>query len=280
MPVFFRTVGTVRGPSFFVERGGRGLRGVAMSVTVAVVERADGLVLIDTGWSRAQCAFPDDDPGLIERVALGMSVRPEDAIASQLISCGYDPADVRHVVATHLHRDHFDGARDFPNAEKHVAAAEWAVLETGRRGYSPSLSALPRVRRHAVDGPAALGFPRSADLFGDGSVLLLDARGHTAGSVAVAVALDDGWVLHAGDAAMFARDFREDDALPPSRYMRFLSWDLPAQRRSYGYLREAESAHGARVLTSHDHARFDELPHTKDDAWALRGDKRKGRRKG
>lgn len=279
MPVFFRSVGTVGGPSFFVERGGRGLRGVRMSVTVAVVERPDGLCLIDTGWSRAQCAFPDDDPGLARRVALGMQVRPEDAIASQLISCGYDPADVKHVVATHLHMDHMDGARDFPGAEKHVARAEWSALERGAQGYSPALARVPRVTQHAIEGPAALGFPRSEDLFGDGSVLLLDARGHTAGSVAVAVALDEGWLLHAGDAAMFTRDYREDAGLPPSLYMRFLSWDLPAQRRTYGYLREAEADHGARVVTSHDLARYDSLPHAKEEAWALRGDKRKGRKK-
>lgn len=277
MPVFFRTVGALGGPSFFLERGGRGLGGVGLSLTVAVVERPDGLCLIDTGWSRAQCAFPEENPGRLSGAFLGLSVRPEDALASQLISCGYDPRDVRHVVATHAHRDHIDGVVDFPSAQLHVAEAE---RRTRRHGRSPALEAFGRVRRFELQGPAALGFPRSEDLFGDGAVLLLDASGHTPGSTAVAVALDEGWLVHAGDAAMFVRDYREDATLPVSPYMRAVAWDLAQQRERYGSLRAAESEHGARVVTSHDRACFDALPSTREAGWLLRGERRKGRRKG
>lgn len=277
MPVFFRTVGTLSGPSFILERGGRGLGAVSMSLTVAVVERPDGICLIDTGWSRAQCAFTRDDPGLLHAAAIGMSVRPEDAVSSQLISCGYDPRDVRHLIATHAHRDHIDGAVDFPDAELHFAESERRTRSLGR---SRALERAQKPRPFAVQGPAALGFARSHDLFGDGSVLLLDAGGHTPGSTAVAVALDQGWLIHAGDAAMFMRDFRDDLTLPPSPYMRVVAWDLARQREGYASLRAAESSHAARVVTSHDRARFDELPHSRDDGWLLRGERRKARRKG
>jgi glyoxylase-like metal-dependent hydrolase (beta-lactamase superfamily II) len=276
MPVFFRTVGALGGPSFFIERGGRGLHAIALSLTVAVIERPAGLCVIDTGWSRAQCAFPHDDPGALHAAFLGMRVKPEDALASQLLSCGYDPGDVRDVIATHGHRDHVDGVVDFPKATVHLTDTE---LRVPRPGVSKALTRAGKLAVHALKGPAALGFLRSHDVFGDGSVLLLDAAGHTPGSAAVAVALDEGWMIHAGDAAMFARDYRDDASLPPSPYMRVMGWDMARQREGFARLRAAERDHGARVVTSHDRAGFDALPHTKEEGWTLRGEKKK-RRKG
>lgn len=267
MTVLFRTTGTLRGPAFFLKRGGGGLGAVRMPVTVAVIERPDGLVLVDTGWSRRACAWPDVDPGRAAKLFLGLDVKPEDALASQLLSLGYAPGDVRHIVATHLHLDHVSGAVDFPSATVHCAEAEWEALRAGRRGYDARALELPRVERHTPRGAAALGFPASHDLFGDGTVLLLDASGHTAGSLAVGVKLQAGWALHAGDAAMFAEDFRMDDAAPASLYMRAMNWDLAAQRASYGRLREAEGGHGASVVPSHDLGVYESLPHTREDAW-------------
>lgn len=267
MTVLFRTTGTMKGPAFFLKRGGGGLSSVRMPVTVAVIERPDGLVLVDTGWSRRACAWPETDPGRAAKLFLGLDVKPEDALASQLLSLGYAPGDVRHVVATHLHVDHVSGAVDFPSATVHCAEAEWDVLRRGRRGYDPRALELPRVERHAPRGPAALGFPASHDLFGDGTVLLLDARGHTAGSLAVAVKLQSGWALHVGDAAMFAEDFRMDDAAPASLYMRAMNWDVAAQREAFGRIRAAERDHGARVVPSHDLGVYESLPRTREEAW-------------
>lgn len=277
MSVFFRTTGTVSGPEFFLRPGSRSLRSVQMPVTVAIVERPDGLVLIDTGWSRRTCAFPDDDPGLAQRLLLGLSVKPEDALASQLISLGYAPSDVRHVIATHLHSDHVGGAVDFDRAQFHVASREWDAAASGLLGgYSVPRDRFARVERHDLDGPPALGFPFSKDLFGDGTVLLLDGRGHTAGSTAVAVKLQDGWMLHAGDAAQRTAEYRADDAAPSSLYTRFMSWNLAEQRRTYGLLRGAESTENARVVVSHDAELLATLPTTKETGWAAAWDKRKG----
>ena len=52
MSVFFRTTGTMGGPEFFVRPSSRSLRDLRIPVIVAVIERPDGLVLVDTGWSR------------------------------------------------------------------------------------------------------------------------------------------------------------------------------------------------------------------------------------
>jgi len=245
-----------------------------MPVAVAVVERRDGLVLIDAGWSRRTCAFPDDDPGLVLRHLLGLDVKPEDAIASQLLSLGYNPGDVKHIVATHLHLDHVGGAFDFPLATLHVAAPEWPSLGLGRlRGYVPELKTRDRVALHDYDGPGALGFASSHDLFGDGSVLLLDARGHSTGSAAVAVRLADGWALHAGDAAYFADEYRDPTPRRPSLSQRISSWNFGIQQGTFARLRAAEAEPGVRVVLSHDASVFEPLPHTRETAWPCAWDR-------
>lgn len=277
MSVFFRTTGTMGGPEFFVRPSSHSLRAVRIPVIVAVIERPDGLVLIDAGWSRRTCAFPGDDPGLAHSLLLGLSVKPEDALASQLISLGYTPSDVRHVVATHLHADHVGGVVDFDRATVHVHDRELDATARGLRGgYSSAVRSLPRVTPYSLDGAPALGFPFSKDLFGDGSVLLLDGRGHTAGSVVVAVKLQDGWALHAGDAAQYVGEYRADDGAPPSLYARAMSWNLSEQRRTYGLLRGAEASLDARVVVSHDPDLLSSLPTTKETAWPCAWDRRKG----
>ncbi len=279
MTVFFRTTGTVAGPEFFLRRRGGGLKRVRLPVTVALIERPDGLVLVDTGWSRRTCAFPQDDPGRATALFLGLEVHAEDAMASQVIGAGYSPDDVKHIVATHLHTDHVGGVVDFPRATLHATRTEWDALGGGRlRGYDTRLRDLsPRTKLHDLTGEPALGFGASHDLFGDGTVLLLDAGGHTAGSVAVAVRLEQGWFIHAGDAAMFREDYRDEMAGGRSLYARVNTRDPVRQRTSWRALHEAERVHEARVVPSHDPAVFETLPHTREDGWKTAWDKKPGR---
>lgn len=273
MPVLFRTTGTVSGPAFALQRRTPirdAFRRVRMPVTCAIVERPDGLVLVDTGWSRAQCAFPHQDPGLISQVTLGLELRAEDALASQLISLGYDPGDVKHIVATHLHVDHIGGAVDFPRATIHTTPAEWNARTLGRyRGYDPRLASLAdRIQAHTLHDEPHIGFARSVDLFGDGSMFLLDAAGHTAGSVAVAIKLnDEGWCVHAGDACMFIAQLDDASVDEVSLYARVTSHDLGKQRAAFTSLQRAVREHGARVVPSHDPEVYAKLPTTKEASW-------------
>jgi glyoxylase-like metal-dependent hydrolase (beta-lactamase superfamily II) len=132
-----------------------------------------------------------------------------EVAVNQVRALGYDPADVRHILVTHLDPDHAGGLADFPDAQVHVHAAEHrAALArrsmADRNRYRPGLwDHDPRWALHDVDG--------GDDWFGFASVRPLDESwpdirlvrlaGHTAGHVGVAVPTDAGkWLLHAGDA--------------------------------------------------------------------------------
>lgn len=274
MPVLFRTTGTIAGPSILLRSQPTlrdAIRRTRVPIMCAVMERADGLVLINAGWSRAQCAFPFDDPGWIFQLATGMDVHAEDALASQLITLGYDPHDVRHVIATDLRMPHIGGVIDFPAATLHTTPAEWrsAMARGSLGGYPHDMSRFAdRVRMHAFTSGARLGFTRSHDVFGDGTVLMLDASGHTAGSLAIAVQLEAGWLVHAGGACLSVSQIAK-----PPLFSRLIAHDRRDQRETIDALERARTTFAARVVCTHDPEDFVSLPMVREDAWPTVWDK-------
>jgi N-acyl homoserine lactone hydrolase len=55
-----------------------------------------------------------------------------------------------------------------------------------------TVSADHEIREYAFEGPAFLGFRSSYDFYGDGSVVIVPAGGHTPGSVMIFVAVPSG----------------------------------------------------------------------------------------
>ncbi|GAA4204581.1 MBL fold metallo-hydrolase [Actinocatenispora rupis] len=168
-----------------------------------LVETDTDLVLVDTGFGLLDVREPD---------VLGAEFRgwaqprldPDRTAVRQLARLGLDPADVRHVVPTHLHVDHSGGLPDFPYATVHVAAAELASA-----GEHPHWAHGPRWQPYEEGGEPWFGFATAKQPAGlpDG-IRLVPLAGHTPGHTAVAVRDGDGWLLHAGDAYFFHGELR------------------------------------------------------------------------
>lgn len=129
------------------------------------------------------------------------SRRPTSTVAA-LDRAGIPPESLDLAIATHLHWDHVSGLVDLPGLPLLTHAAEWRAAVEGLAIPAGIRDALAgrEIRLVDLDGPAVLSFGRSHDLLGDGSVVLLDLAGHTAGSVGVLLATHAGPVLIAGDA--------------------------------------------------------------------------------
>ena len=181
----------------YMQRGGRAAR-LRMPISAYVVEHPEeGLLLIDTGLGRASAESLDHYPGraAARRTGLRLLAGP---VADRLADIGARPEDVRTIVVTHLHTDHAGGIADFPGAELVIDSREWAAGATHQelRAYNPAAYSAHPNRRDLVydDGPVG-PFESSADLFGDGSVLLLPTPGHSPGHTSALVATASGRVL-------------------------------------------------------------------------------------
>jgi glyoxylase-like metal-dependent hydrolase (beta-lactamase superfamily II) len=112
--------------------------------------------------------------------------------ADQLEAAGYDPTRLRAIVLTHAHWDHISGVPDFPGIPVLLTRAERDFIDVGKNmGLARSI-ADANYHVYDFDGGPYLGFARSRDVYGDGSLVVVPAPGHTPGSIIAFMALPDG----------------------------------------------------------------------------------------
>lgn len=196
------------------------LRRAEMVCHCLLIETPQGLVLVDTGLGTSDVDDPRSSLPRPFRMITGPVLDRAETAVAQVSQLGFDPADVRHVVLTHLDLDHAGGLRDFPRARVHVHGPELRAA-TGRRApvrYRPV---------HWAHGPDWVGYdqPAGERWFGFDAVrslqglpeeiLLLPLPGHTVGHAGVAVDTGDHWLLHAGDAYFSHRQLAPAPSAPP-----------------------------------------------------------------
>lgn len=188
----------------------------------------------------------------------------------QIERLGLDPADVRHIVLTHLDFDHAGGLEDFPQATIHVMDAEYRAASGPRRGFVSRNRYRPAQwdevltwRRYGIAGEGWLGFDAVRDLEGlPPEILLVPLPGHTWGHAGVALQTSQGWLLHAGDAYFYRDEMRGADprCTPGLRaYQAMMEVDRKArlvnQQRLWRL--SCENRDSVRVLCAHDRVEFD-----------------------
>jgi glyoxylase-like metal-dependent hydrolase (beta-lactamase superfamily II) len=151
---------------------------------------------------------------------LRVAVSPPKNVVPTVAALEETTAGLDFALPTHAHWDHVCGLLDLPNLPVHLHARERDWVMTGAvapvGGVRDSLRDRPTVT-YELDGPPVLTFTSSHDLFGDGSVVLVDLGGHTPGSVGVLLHTPEGWSLLAGDAAWHTyqiEDIRQKASYP------------------------------------------------------------------
>ncbi|MEZ4449913.1 MAG: MBL fold metallo-hydrolase [Nannocystaceae bacterium] len=190
MAVFQLPTGVIHRSAGFAYRGGSILDRRDFAMTALLVRHPRGDLLIDTGLGRDVEAHLEAMPWLfraITRYDRGASA------AEQLAAAGYDRRRLKGVVLTHAHWDHVSGLPELAGAPVWVPAEERRFIAEGGdlTAVARGIADLALTEVEFADREY-LGFPRSHDVYGDGSVVIVHAPGHTPGSVIVFLALPDG----------------------------------------------------------------------------------------
>ena len=228
-----------------------------------LVERPEGLLLVDTGFGAADCADPQR-LGRPFRAAVRPVLDPAETAIAQVRALGHDPGDVTDIVLTHLDLDHVGGLADFPHARVHVFSDE---LDAALHPTAREKARYPAVQRahgphwveHDVPGDSWFGFGSVTALSDD--VLLVPLQGHTRGHCGVAVRRPDGgWLLHAGDSYFHASEKQTPPAAPFSLRAFQVLMAVQNRRRvaNAERLRELQRSHGDEVtiFCAHDASEY------------------------
>ena len=185
-----------------------------------LIETHKELILVDTGLSSKDLENTGR-MGLYGRL-MGVRPNPDESAKHQIERLGYQPKDVRHIICTHLDRDHASGLSDFPSANIHVTLAEKdaclnpQTFAEKHRYHKPYFSHDPKwitYERFINDG--WYGLNCVTELVGlPPEIVLIPLPGHTRGHCGVAVNTKNKWILHCGDAYYIKEELRQIEGPP------------------------------------------------------------------
>lgn len=263
--------GTLRPPGGRLVNGSESPRAAARLVChCLVVETEQGLILVDAGFGERDLGARGRGHRLQLRL-LGAALGEDEPAARQLRRLGLDPADVRHIVLTHLDVDHVGGLADFPRARVHVYVDEFEAAMrpqtlAERSRYRPVTWAhRPRWVLHRAEGERWFGFEAVRQIQGlPPEVLLLPLFGHSRGHCAVAVDTPQGWLVHAGDAYFHAGEMNPHHPFCTpglAVFQRAVAMDDEARLANQARLRSLVRDHGdeVSVFSAHDPSEFERL---------------------
>lgn len=187
MALYQLPTGTYETRAAFAFKGGSFRDKRSFAATAVLVRHPEGDLLIDAGFGADVAAHVKAQPRLARAPYKAIGT-----VSDQFDAAGYDRGRLSGVLLTHAHWDHVGGldqlrAPIWMNESELRYAAEdgdGKVYRTVSQGH--------KIRQYEFDDKPYLGFSSSYDVYGDGSVAVVLAGGHTTGSVIVFVTLPTG----------------------------------------------------------------------------------------
>lgn len=161
------------------------------SIGGILVQHPKGTLLFDAGFGPSVAEHFRIGTPLLLRMASKFD--RQTTVADELRKAGIPPSALTAVVLTHAHWDHVSGLESLPGVPVWVSPAEMAFVRGEDRAgaLARHLGTSTWQTYDFADGPYR-GFPKSRDVFDDGSVVLVPVGGHTPGSVIAFISLPDG----------------------------------------------------------------------------------------
>lgn len=197
-----------------------------------VIRHGDDVLVWDTGFPKGSAP-----------------TSPKQTIPELLGQLDITPAQVKYVGLSHSHGDHIGQANLFPQATLLVGKGDWEVLSDAK--VTPNQSA---IAPWLSGGSKVEPLTADKDVFGDGSVIILNMPGHTPGHRSLLVRLKGmGNVLLTGDLAHFHENY-DSNGVPS------FNTDRAATLASLDRFKQIAKNLKATVIIQHDQRDIGKLP--------------------
>jgi N-acyl homoserine lactone hydrolase len=225
---------------------------IMVPVGFYLIRHPKGDVMFDTG---------DNDKIIADQTYWGpmasmldKGVQADLAIDTQLAKAGVKPADIKYVILGHMHLDHAGNVGKFPNAtivvqRDEIINAFWPPTAYAGPYITSDFSML-----RAETGAGSAGrqptieLNGDLDLFGDGSIYIHRAAGHTPGSQLAVVRLPKtGTVVLTSDTCYLQENLQKD-ILPSIG----LTYSPTEMLNGYAYIKRVRDTEKGDVLMAHD----------------------------
>lgn len=210
-----------------------------------LIRHPHGDLIWDTGFPDALAAGPMND--------MGGTISRHTTLVASLQQLGLTPADIEYVSFSHSHGDHVGNGNLFAAHSTWIVDADERayMFRSQARADTQSFSAynqLETARTQVIEGDG------DYDVFGDGSVVIIQAPGHTPGHTILQVRLAHaGTVLITGDM-WHLRESRERRLVP------VFNTDRAQTLASMDKVERIAAQTHARVIREHVQEDFDALP--------------------
>ncbi|MGH7298985.1 MAG: N-acyl homoserine lactonase family protein, partial [Candidatus Rokuibacteriota bacterium] len=244
MRLYVFTSGSLGGfPKAALQIGGKGNIDWA-PVSFYVIKHPKGNVMFDTGNNDKTITNADGWWGPLAK-GFGLKMTQNDAIPVQLAKIGLKTSDIKYVVAGHMHLDHGGNVSQFPNSTLVVQNDEMKAAWWPDPGYSiyyipGDFADTKKMNVVRLEG--------DLDLFGDRSIEIRRAPGHTPGSQFAVVRLPKtGTVILTSDV-VYLKESLDKNLIAPIPG----TWSPMAAYASYQKIRLVRDGEKASIFYGHD----------------------------
>jgi N-acyl homoserine lactone hydrolase len=223
------------------------VKATEMVVPCYLVVHPKGTMIWDTGVI-ADSAFKADGSPVTQ--GTGVIMGATKPLKAQLAAVGYKPSDITYLGLSHYHSDHTANANDY-------AGSTWLVHQEERDFMfgPPQQGAIMATASFSAlkDAKTTILKADDYDVFGDKTVIIKFAPGHTPGHQVLFLNLaKTGPVLVAGDLYHYPEE-RTTGNVPTFEYNKEQS--LASRAKIEGFLKQSK----AQLWIEHDKATFDTL---------------------
>ncbi len=176
---------------------------------------------------------------------------PKSSLVEQLAQLHLTPEQITFVGISHYHGDHVGQVASFPEATLLIGKGDWEVLNDPKPNPGVNVANFA----HWISGGGKVEpLAGDKDVFGDGSVIVLNTPGHTPGHHSLLVKLKDkGNVLITGDLAHFRENY-DSNGVPTFNTSR------AETLASLDRFKQLAKNLNATVIIQHDARDIDKLP--------------------